>query len=422
MRLLSLHIANYKSLRDIEFQPNGLSVLIGPNGAGKSNFCDAINFLSIVYGHGLEAGVSRKGGFENIAFRRARRTPSSLRFSVTVELDETEIRSSLRPYFRMAKAAQRGIITHRFEFRSTGQTIDAEYRVLSEELEATAFGANDRAKHHVSVVRPRSGAELIVKGSGDEVLLPDIKPLFERAGAIVGPQELLLPRRALGLFLFEPLARFVANMSVFHLSPQFCRHSGVPTPNPYLSPEGDELPSMVDWLRTKHKREWNNIRETIREIIPRLSDISVEFLYDKRMGLFFHEEGVGKPWTVADVSDGTINTLALLVATADPRISGLVIEEPENSIHPWVIREITTRLRAAAEKKFVLLTTHSPYLIDTLYPSEAWIVSRENGETGMRPLVELDDEVEGLWKAGGIRLSEYLDAGLVPGATPGANA
>ncbi len=70
MQITQLSINNYKSLRAIQIAPAELNVIVGANAAGKSNFADCLDFISEVYRHGLEVAVARKGGYENIAYRR----------------------------------------------------------------------------------------------------------------------------------------------------------------------------------------------------------------------------------------------------------------------------------------------------------------------------------------------------------------
>lgn len=79
-----IRIANFKSLKDVEIRPSGLTALVGPNNAGKSNFALAMNFLAEVHQHGLEAAIARAGGIENIALRKMRRSKSPVAFGVEV--------------------------------------------------------------------------------------------------------------------------------------------------------------------------------------------------------------------------------------------------------------------------------------------------------------------------------------------------
>ena len=67
------------------------------------------------------------------------------------------------------------------------------------------------------------------------------------------------------------------------------------------------------------------------QLLPGLEKIDVDYTHYRTLGVYFHERSVGRPWTVAEVSDGTIHSLALLVALFDPRSTMLMLEEPENS-------------------------------------------------------------------------------------------
>ena len=157
----------------------------------------------------------------------------------------------------------------------------------------------------------------------------------------------------------------------------------------------------------------------MRDIVPGLEEIRTEVLPSKTLGLFLAEKGFGRAWRADEVSDGTMHVLAVLAATADPQVSALVLEEPETSLHPWVIREVGGALRELSKRKTVIVTTQSPVVIDLLHPSETWIVSRRNGQTSIRRLTEIDPRIEEDWRQGRVGLSEYLDAGLVPRAVPG---
>lgn len=96
----------------------------------------------------------------------------------------------------------------------------------------------------------------------------------------------------------------------------------------------------------------------------------------------------------------------------------MVIEEPENSVHPWAIRNFVRAFREASEQKQIFLTTHSPILIDQIRPEELWVVQRPALETKITPLLELDPSLKEAWGQGKFTLSEYLDSGALPEAVP----
>ena len=71
-----------------------------------------------------------------------------------------------------------------------------------------------------------------------------------------------------------------------------------------------------------------------------------------------------------------VQALSLLAALHDPRSTFVLIEEPENSVHPWIARSFLDACRTVANKQ-VLLTTHSPAIIDQLEPESVLVVWRE---------------------------------------------
>src|SRR4051812_31057073 len=80
MRIERISIQAYRSLYNVTFAPTQFTVLVGPNNSGKSNLVEALDFLGDVHQHGIEVAITRKGGFENIAHRRMRRTKRPIAF------------------------------------------------------------------------------------------------------------------------------------------------------------------------------------------------------------------------------------------------------------------------------------------------------------------------------------------------------
>ena len=111
--------------------------------------------------------------------------------------------------------------------------------------------------------------------------------------------------------------------------------------------------------------------------------------------------------------------LSLLVASVDPRSSLILFDELENSLHPWALRRIVKRLRQVSETKRVIITTHSPVLVDLLRPEEIWVVYRKDGESNVRKLIDIDPTIEESWKDGEYNLSDFLDSGFIGQVVPG---
>jgi predicted ATPase len=55
----------------------------------------------------------------------------------------------------------------------------------------------------------------------------------------------------------------------------------------------------------------------------------------------------------------------------------LLIEEPENGLHPSRISEVIQVLRTVSKRMQVILATHSPLVINELRPDEVTILTRD---------------------------------------------
>lgn len=422
MELKSVKIHNYKSLRNIQFTPTPLTAIVGPNAAGKSNFADALHFLSEVYSHGLELAIARKGGFENIAFRKKRRTKSTIDFSIVVELETRRLApSSLRGRLGDYIVQMR----HEFSFGTHGTGIRAEFSVDSEKLAILTRPRTEGVSRfkNTATLESVKGKLPSVRVRDENEVAQEVKRYQSRQRDLFDPeprpQELFVNSIAFRNRLTVAFARELSNLDVFRVTPAASRLSGVPTPNPRLDTTGANLPALVDWLQRRRPEAWRAVLDGMCDVLPGLVDISVQYLHTKTLGLFFEEDQAGRAWGAEDVSDGTIQTLALLAAAADPRTAMFVVEEPENSVHPWIVRVLLTRFRELSKRRAVIVTTHSPILVDMLEPAELWIASRNDGETSLNRLVDLDPGVEKSWKKGEYQLSDFLDAGFVGLAVPG---
>jgi len=424
VKLKRLEIHNYKSLRNVVLEPAPLSVFVGPNAAGKSNFADALDFLGEVYRWDLEGAVQKKGGFENIYFRQAARPGEAIWFRVAIEIPYTEW-SSDPLVVSLAKLIQEKmpegdiVFEHDFDLRIRPRG-GALFRIDSEEIRIFLSEEDAARRSLLHIIRDQRG--LAIEGSEREDSLGHLFNIQGYRDLLSNLPDSRLLLDVLKLLPFSSMAvpRSVAALRVFQLSPQACRESGVPTPNADLDRFGKNLPAVIDYLKRNEPQKFDELLNAVRWIMPTLESIETDFTHTKKLGLFLKESGVKQPWAAEDISDGTIQAIALLTATFDPRISILVIEEPENSVHPWALRSFVEAFRAVSEKKQIFLTTHSPILIDQVRPEELWVVQRPELETKITPVLELDPSLKDSWGRGKFTLSEYLDSGAVPAAVPAA--
>jgi predicted ATPase len=98
--------------------------------------------------------------------------------------------------------------------------------------------------------------------------------------------------------------------------------------------------------------------------------------------------GAQSPWAfqATSVSDGTLRALGVLTALfagSENQLSPIGIEEPESALHPAAARLLLDALRDASERRQILVTSHSPDLLDnsSIRESEILAVTATAGQT-----------------------------------------
>lgn len=102
---------------------------------------------------------------------------------------------------------------------------------------------------------------------------------------------------------------------------------------------------------------------------------------------FLEENGVSIP--SARLSDGTIHFLCLLTMLCDPTPPPVIcIEEPEIGLHPDMISKVADLIMEASKVCQIIVSTHSPFLVDyfTDTPEDVVVVENNDGSSYMSRL------------------------------------
>jgi predicted ATPase len=127
------------------------------------------------------------------------------------------------------------------------------------------------------------------------------------------------------------------------------------------------------------------ITEWLQIFIPELHKVEVQLNNLNGNGeLAVFEKNISNPLPANLISDGTKNILSLLTAvyqSNEPQF--LCIEEPENGLHPYVIKELVSFFRQQCEDKghYIWLNTHSQTLVNQLEAKEIIVVNKKEGKT-----------------------------------------
>ena len=168
----------------------------------------------------------------------------------------------------------------------------------------------------------------------------------------------------------------------------------------------ERKPGSVSWTpSTKANPRIDRIGAHLIKWSMLLSDRYAEFeAIGRRIGLFqklsvthFNKPATERA-TFAEVeidgvnlgllSDGTLRTCEIILALVQPTVRLLMIEEPETGIHPGLLRKILAELDAYAGDKQIVVSTHSPAVVDWARADELRLVAREKGVTTLRTIPE----------------------------------
>jgi predicted ATPase len=186
------------------------------------------------------------------------------------------------------------------------------------------------------------------------------------------------------------LREFITDWYVSYLSIEKTRNQPEAGPQERLNKNGDNLSNVIQYLTEQHPERLQQIFEVLRQRIPRLERVDADIMPDSRLLLQIKDAPFSQPILAKFASDGTLKMLAYLTVLYDPEPARFIgIEEPENFLHPRLLPELAEECRAASEKSQLLITSHSPFLLNAMRAEEVRVLYRD--EDGFTQAVKASD-------------------------------
>ena len=345
MSIKLLHIRGFRSLRDIKWQPGNLNVVIGPNGSGKSNLLRALQLLSRASTEVLDDYIVSQGGMYSILWDHRARLIS---FELHTDLPRprTELRHEGKENLRYAIVMEPYTRTGTFRIRQ---------EVLDSGEQSEPFFARGPQRPSVSI-------------DGTTITPPENQPALALAGSPTIASRLLRVNSA------QRMRGYLSSWRTYHdirvdqdaelRKPAIARYERT------LSEDGQNLIGVLHTLYTEDPAFEESIDAGMRAGFGTdYKKIVFPPAADQRVQLRIRVANLKMAPSAADLSDGTLRFLALLtlLSTVDPN-SLLVINEPETSLHPSMLKVVADYAAEAAIKAQVILATQSPELLDALSP------------------------------------------------------
>ncbi|WP_437626955.1 AAA family ATPase [Sorangium sp. So ce1151] len=359
-----LELSGYGCVSNASFRLSPIHAFVGPNDSGKSTILRAVQTLLIAGAAGDGQGVQLLAGGDA-------RWPASA-------AGEARIRTRLHGHSTWYELARQG-----------GHNVERLERISDtqgrEAIEWTHLDANQPgllptvAKHaivrfvHGSLVTSNTPLGRTKIGPGNLALV-DPAEVGRHVDGGVASMAADIDREA------HELAAWIAPASLLRLDPDALRRSCSLIPRHarlgFRDERGYGLPGVLEAMRDRDEAGYLALRDRFLRMFPRVRSLHIPSISEteKSIEVMLHS---GKSVPAALMSEGMLYFLAFLASSHADRAPVLLVEEPENGLHPSRIGEVMSVLREMSRTTQVLIATHSPLVVNELSGSEVTVVVRD---------------------------------------------
>ncbi len=353
--LRNVAIKDYKSIHACDVDLSPVTFLVGPNGSGKSNFLDAIRFVKDSLRSSVEQSIRERGGIDNVR-RRSSGRPNH--FHIRLEL-EVNARFIFKYHFEIGARSGGGF------------SIQVE-QCFWEDLTGKSQG------HFI-----------VNKGKLLDASIANLPPV---------PSDRLYLSNVSGFPIFRTLFQALQTMGFYNLNPDSIKAAQPPDSGELLTRDGSNLASVINHLGRIDPAQKQRLIEYLSQIVPGIVKVEREAMGPMESLNFLQKldsSKVSKKFWAFSMSDGTLRALGVLtalfqVAGRKDLLSLVAIEEPEMALHPGAAGVLLDALREASIDRQILVTSHSPELLDRkdIDAESILAVIQEDDETKVGKLTE----------------------------------
>ncbi|MBO0697088.1 MAG: AAA family ATPase [Zavarzinella sp.] len=335
-----IRIQNFRSLRDVTVQLDPVTVLIGRSGTGKSNFVSAVRFLRDCL-NSRQIDFHSQGGIHRILHVDYPKDPLVYELEFKIDSSGPEYRYTLL-------------------WRQPDGELDESLRV------------GDRTLFH------RLARKWIVAPE----VVPVPPPTGIMLGAIPGLQESTFAyvrlRSGIGCYDFPGTVLTGPG------------NQGNPIDRGFAD-RGDNYLFVAEQVLSdlSKARNWNRISRSMRAVNRAVASLTLNVPTPDRLDVGHQLNGRLLSMDVRLESEGFRRYLAHILAMyQNPAKQTLLFEHPESGLHPGALESLAHEFKTCPKENRgqVILTTHSPQLLDYFPPESLRVVDVEKLETRIGPV------------------------------------
>lgn len=371
MSLTDLHIEGYRSVRNLRLPVRRLTVLVGANGVGKTNIYRGLELVRAAAIGDLAMSIAREGGLASVLWAGQRRVTEGPRLCLEVglDMDLPERDVVFLPRYRVEIGF--GDSKYQAVFAEEPQ-IKSETLVLPGHRKVTLLERKGPAGWY----RDDDGT----RRQFDNSLLASETALAALRGTV--PE-------------LDTIRHLLANWRFYHgfRTDQDAplRRPALAVTAPLLDSDGANLAAVFATLR--HIRgDTRDLDAAIDAAFPGATLIVPLPEKVAEFSLVFPDLP-NRPFGAGELSDGTLQFLALLGALLSYRLPPLIaLNEPEASLHPDLLPALARAIAKAAERTQVWVVTHSEILADAIADATGIVprtAIRRDGGTSIEGLSDL---------------------------------
>jgi predicted ATPase len=374
VKIKSISIEGYRSLKKVEWQPGNLNIIIGPNGAGKSNLLRFLEMLSVAAKGRLARYVQASGGIKPLLWD-SQADAISCRLESSIGEDDAN------------KADICGeSLVYEILLRQIGSGFD--YRVEKEALDPGNCDLRTGDNNHQGYLQRQKHEGYIYNDDAQKLVMPE---------DVIVDDELLLAVAASPFARSKQISYFqklVASWSIYHdlhvHQESNIRQPSVSRYETMVAPDGQNLVSVLHTLYTGSREFKYSIDNAMKAAFgSEYEELVFPPAADQRIQLRIRWSSLTHEQTAADMSDGTLYFLLLMTILTNPSPPAFIaVDEPETGLHPSMLPIIAEHAVDVAQRSQVVFTTHSSQFLDAFHDSRpvTTVASWQNGETSLKVL------------------------------------